>query len=165
MADMFDDKEKLKGDVKIPVKQLLRRTLAYVKPEIRGFIISGLLILINVGLDVSVPYLMKSVTENLSSDHIDLKYIISIAVLMLVITVINNVFLYIESMVLQRSGQNIILNLRTDVFTHIEEMSQNQFTEMPVGSLVTRVTNYTQSMSDLFTNVIVNVIRNVVTIV
>ena len=165
MADMFDDKEKLKGDVKIPVKQLLRRTLAYVKPEIRGFIISGFLILINVGLDVSVPYLMKSVTENLSSDHIDLKYIISIAVLMLVITVINNVFLYIESMVLQRSGQNIILNLRTDVFTHIEEMSQNQFTEMPVGSLVTRVTNYTQSMSDLFTNVIVNVIRNVVTIV
>ena len=68
-------------------------------------------------------------------------------------------------MTLQKAGQRIIYALRTDVFTHIEGMSQNQFSEMPVGSLVTRVASYTQSMSDLFTDVIVSVIRNLVTIV
>ena len=52
-----------------------------------------------------------------------------------------------------------------DVFTHIQNMSQNQFNEMPVGSLVTRVCNYTQSMSDLFTNVIVNVFKNILYVV
>jgi ATP-binding cassette subfamily B protein len=163
--EFFDEKEKLKGDVKIPTAQLLRRTLAYVRPELGGFILAGLLILVNVGLDVIMPYFMKSITDNLISDSIDLRYIITLAVLSMVIAVVNNAFLYVESVILQKSGQSIILSLRTDVFSHIEEMSQNQFTEMPVGSLVTRVTNYTQSMSDLFTNVIVSVIRNVVTVV
>ena len=74
-------------------------------------------------------------------------------------------FIYIESMLLQKAGQRIIYRLRMDVFTHIQNMSQNQFNEMPVGSLVTRVCNYTQSMSDLFTNVIVNVIKNVLYVV
>jgi ATP-binding cassette subfamily B protein len=64
-------------------------------------------------------------------------------------------------MMLQKAGQRIIIKLRTDVFTHIMNMSLNQFTEMPVGSLVTRVANYTQSMSDLFTNLLVNVLKNV----
>lgn len=64
-----------------------------------------------------------------------------------------------------KAGQNIIYRLRTEVFEHIEKLSQNQFDEMPVGSLVTRVASYTASMSDLFTNVIVNVIRNVLTVV
>ena len=41
-----------------------------------------------------------------------------------------------------------------EVFEHIENMSQNQFNIMPVGSLVTRLANYTTSMSDLFTNVL-----------
>ena len=44
-------------------------------------------------------------------------------------------------------------------------MSQNQFNEMPVGSLVTRVANYTQSMSDLFTNVLVNIVKNAVYVI
>ncbi|MDD6879762.1 MAG: ABC transporter ATP-binding protein, partial [bacterium] len=89
----------------------------------------------------------------------------TLAVVFFSISVINNVFLYIESMILQKAGQNTVYALRRDVFAHIESMSQNQFTEMPVGSLVTRVTSYTQSMSDLFTNVIVSVIRNIITVV
>ena len=52
-----------------------------------------------------------------------------------------------------------------EVFEHIENMSQNQFNMMPVGSLVTRVANYTTSMSDLFTNVLVTLLRNILTII
>lgn len=68
-------------------------------------------------------------------------------------------------MLLQHSGQRIIYRMRMEVFTHIENMSQNQFDEMPVGSLVTRVASYTASMSDLFTNVLVNLLRNFLTVV
>ena len=50
-------------------------------------------------------------------------------------------------MVLQKAGQRIVYKLRMEVFEHIEHMSQNQFNEMPVGSLVTRVVSYTASCS------------------
>ena len=68
-------------------------------------------------------------------------------------------------MLLQHTGQKIIYKLRMDVFTHIENMSQNQFNEMPVGSLVTRVASYTSSMSELFTSTLVRMIKNILTVV
>ena len=164
MADL-DEKEKLKGDKKIPLGQLLRRTLTYIRPELGSFIIAGLLIIVNVALDIALPLLISKMTDNLTSDNIDLHFIITLAILYLAISIVNNVFFYFESMLLQKAGQNTVLALRKDVFAHIESMSQNQFTEMPVGSLVTRVTSYTQSMSDLFTRVIVSVVRNAITVV
>lgn len=160
-----DSKEKLKGDKKIPTGELLRRTLAYMKPEWFRFTVSLILIFVNVALDVILPLFTEKIVNTLSSDNIVLSVIISSAVLFFIVSVVNNVFIYFESMILQKAGQNIILNLRMDVFTHIEGMSQNQFSEMPVGSLVTRVTSYTQSMSDLFTNTIVRVIKNLMTVV
>ncbi|MCQ2428094.1 MAG: ABC transporter ATP-binding protein/permease [Clostridia bacterium] len=163
--DELDSKERLKGDKKIPTGVLLGRILKYIRPELPRFILAGSLILLNVILDVILPLITKGITENITSDDIRLSFLIGMAIAYFAICICNNIFLYIESMVLQKAGQSVICTLREDVFGHIEEMSQNQFTEMPVGSLVTRVTSYTQSMSDLFTNVIVSVIKNVVTLI
>ena len=160
-----DQKERLKGDKKIPVRILFRRMLAYVRPEIRSFIFAGFLLLLNVALDIVIPLIVSRITDSLTEELIDLRTVIMLAVGAFLIGAVNNLFIYVESMTLQKAGQRIIYALRTDVFTHIEGMSQNQFSEMPVGSLVTRVASYTQSMSDLFTDVIVSVIRNLVTIV
>ncbi|MBP5311469.1 MAG: ABC transporter ATP-binding protein [Clostridia bacterium] len=162
---MFDEKDRLKGDKKIPFGQFVKRVAGYLKPELGRFILAGILILINVGLDVVLPLITAKVTDNLSSDTPVLSYVIIMAVVYLIICVVNNIFLYFEQMILQKAGQEIIYNLRVEVFSHIEGMSLSQFNEMPVGSLVTRVTSYTQSMSDMFTNVIVNVIRNLLTVV
>lgn len=160
-----DQKERLKGDKKIPVRILFRRMLAYVRPEIRSFIFAGFLLLLNVALDIVIPLIVSRITDSLTEELIDLRTVVMLAVGAFLIGAVNNLFIYVESMTLQKAGQRIIYALRTDVFTHIEGMSQNQFSEMPVGSLVTRVASYTQSMSDLFTDVIVSVIRNLVTIV
>ena len=163
----MEELEKLKGDKKLPFKVLFRRTLTYLKPEWVKFLLAGLMILINVGLDVILPLFLGQITNTLSETmtRSDINYIVILSVSYLAICLINQVFLYFESMLLQHAGQNIIYNLRMQVFVHIENMSQNQFDEMPVGSLVTRVASYTQSMSDLFTNVLVNIIRNVLTVV
>ena len=165
MAVDVDEKDRLKGDKKIPFKVFVKRVLKYLKPETKRFVLAGILILINVGLDVVLPLITAQVTNNLTSENPWLTYLLLMAGAYLLITVINNVFLYFESMVLQKAGQEIIYNLRMEVFSHIEGMSLSQFTEMPVGSLVTRVTSYTQSMSDMFTNVIVSVIKNLLTVV
>ncbi len=162
---MQSEVEKLKGDVHIPSKDMYKRIWHYLKPETARFVGAMLLILVNVVLDIILPLFVSRITNNLKSDGINLEFIIGMAVAYLAIGVFNQAFLVWESMLLQKAGQNIIYTLRTEVFEHIEKLSQNQFDEMPVGSLVTRVASYTASMSDLFTNVIVNVIRNALTVV
>jgi len=162
---MQSEVEKLKGDVHIPSKDMYKRIWHYLKPETARFVGAMLLILVNVVLDIILPLFVSRITNNLKSDGINLEFIIGMAVAYLAIGVFNQAFLVWESMLLQKAGQSIIYTLRTEVFEHIEKLSQNQFDEMPVGSLVTRVASYTASMSDLFTNVIVNVIRNALTVV
>lgn len=162
---MQSEVEKLKGDVRIPSKEMYKRIWRYLKPEAARFVGAMLLILVNVVLDIILPLFVSRITNNLKSDGINLEFVIGMAVAYLAIGVFNQAFLVWESMLLQKAGQSIIYTLRTEVFEHIEKLSQNQFDEMPVGSLVTRVASYTASMSDLFTNVIVNVIRNVLTVV
>lgn len=162
---MQNDVEKLKGDVHIPAKDMFNRIYRYLKPEMARFVGAMLLILLNVVLDIILPLFVSQITNNLKSDGINVEFIVGMAVAYLAIGVFNQAFLVWESMLLQKAGQNIIYTLRNEVFAHIEQLSQNQFDEMPVGSLVTRVASYTASMSDLFTNVIVDVIKNVLTVV
>ena len=162
---MSDQKDLLMGHKKIPFSVMIKRTFHYVKPEIWHFALALFLIAINVALDVLLPLIVSEVVNNLKSENISLTIIIIAVVGYFILSLINQLFLFIESMILQKSGQRIIYNLRMEVFEHIENMSINQFNDMPVGSLVTRVCNYTSSMSDLFTNVLVNVIRNVLTII
>ncbi len=162
---MQDELMKLKGDKKIPLRVLFKRTMVYVKPELPSFLVAILFLIANVILDLYLPLILQNIIDNLQSDELNLGFIMGNSFLYLGISVFNMVLLYFESMLLQKTGQKIIIKLRTDVYTHIMDMSLNQFNEMPVGSLVTRVANYTQSMSDLFTNLLVNVLKNVVYIV
>lgn len=157
--------EKLKGDCHIPLSVMIKRILQYMRPERGKLILATLLLIVNVGLDIILPLFLSEFTNHLKSEHLVLWFIIGLAVCYFVISMINEFVLYFESMILQRAGQSVICRLRMEVFEHIENMSRNQFDEMPVGALVTRVASYTASMSDLFTSVLVNVLRNVLTIV
>ena len=58
-------------------------------------------------------------------------------------------------------GQRIISDLREDLFTHIESLAHEQLNEIPVGKLVTRVTNDTNAISMMFTNLLVTLAKNI----
>lgn len=161
----MEEFEKLKGDSHIPLSVMLKRIFRYMRPELGKLIFAAVLIVVNVVLDVILPLFLSGITDHLKSEHILLGFVVGLAVCYFVIAALNEGVLYIESMLLQHAGQRVILRLRTEVFEHIGNMSQNQFDEMPVGALVTRVVSYTASMSDLFTTVLVKVLRNLLTIV
>lgn len=173
---------RLHGDVKIPFKKMVKNIWKFLKPETLSFILGLLLIFINVVLDIILPSFIGGVTDNLvnakegevitiaklftiDNSEISLTIIIGLTIGYVLITIINQIFIYFESMILQKAGQRIIYRIRMEVYEHIENMSINQFNEMPVGSLVTRVTNYTQELSQLFTDVLVNILRNTLTII
>ncbi len=69
-----------------------------------------------------------------------------------------------DTWLLQKMGQNIIYSMREQVFSHIQSLSLNFFNTTPVGKLVTRVSNDTESINELFTTILVRLFRNVVMI-
>ena len=152
-------------DKKMPTGELFKRTMKYVKEEFKVILISLLLIVVTVAINVLVPRISGFYVDYIESDQLVLKYIVIIAIGMFVLTLVNQGMVFLETMILTRSGQRIVYKLRMEVFSHIESMSQNQFNDMAVGSLVTRVCNYTAQVSEFFTNVVVRVIRNVLTII
>ena len=143
----------LLADKKIPLHSLFKRTFTYVKEEWPSLVFALFLVILNVFCGVLTPRVSGYFTDYLSGDYIELRRIIIIAVGMFVLALLSQTFMFIETVILTKAGQRIVYKLRMEVFTHIEHMSQNQFNEMPVGSLVTRVCSYTASLSEFFTNV------------
>jgi ATP-binding cassette, subfamily B, multidrug efflux pump len=90
----------------------------------------------------------------------DLKGVALITVIFLAIILINFIFNFVQVMVMEYSGQMIMHDLRVHLFDHIQRLSVEFFTHNPVGRLVTRVTNDTQNMHELFTSVIVFVFKD-----
>ena len=161
---MDDELEKLFGTKKIPLMELIKRTSKYVKTQRWRFLVAIFLLILNVAINIVLPILTATIT-NILKTEIDLTLIIFIVVGYFGLTLINQGFAYLETMVLQKAGQEIVYNLRMEIFEHIENMSIHQLNIMPVGSLVTRVANYTQNMSQLFTDILVTLLKNILTVI
>ena len=164
---MSDEKERLSGDRSMSLFEILSHSRPYIKPELGWVILAFILILIQVGVDISVPLITGQFVSMLQSTLNDTPFsaLIGLVSGYVALAVSGQVILYFQSMILQKSGQRIVYRMRMDVFTHVENMSQNQLNQMPVGSLVTRVANYTAAVSDLFTSVLVRLISNVLTVI
>lgn len=150
--------------VKITDTKLLARLFKYAKGQGWKFILAIFLMLIAVGLDLLLPILLGKAAGVLDSEKIDFTMIIYIVIIYAVCLIISNIILYFQSMILQKTGQRIIYKVREDVFSHIEKYSANQFNNIPVGKLVTRVTNDTNTLNELYTSVIINLLKSVFSI-
>ena len=166
MPEEFDEIEKLKGDKKLPRSVMFKRTLKYVRPEWPSLLLASILVLVSVGVEILYPLFMQQLTNTLQTPtDKTTKIIIMITVGYFTLGVILQIATYFEAMILQKAGTRVVYKLRMEVFEHILNMSQNQFNEMPVGSLVTRVVSYTSSLSELFTSIIVQLTKNILMIV
>ena len=155
-------------------KELYKKLFKYLKPVLPLFILCLFIVLIIVGLDLLPSFLTGEVVNILNGESKffsaitvpDKRFVIGMLVLaytlILIITVALN---YIYQMILQRVGQKMIFDVRKEVFNHIEDLSIGQINRQPIGKLVTRVTNDTNALSELFTSVIVLLIRYLLTII
>ena len=139
--------------------EILRRLFGYAKPYLRQFIVVGFLVLFSISYDIASPLIVGYI-EELVVDDFELKSLyVSVAVYAGVL-VFSMASTYLQAVILQRVGQRIISDLREDLFTHIESLSHGQLNDIPVGKLVTRVTNDTNAISMMFTNLFVNLTKN-----
>lgn len=144
---------------------IVKRLMYYVKPFIKPLVLAFFMVLVIVGLDLLGPLILAKVIDLLGSDNVVFANIILIVIFYLVIMIIGSFVSYKQSILLQTTGQKIIYNIREDVFNHIESLSISQFNQIPIGKLVTRVTSDTDTLNQLYTDVIINLFRNIITIV
>ncbi|MBE6946907.1 MAG: ABC transporter ATP-binding protein [Ruminococcaceae bacterium] len=148
---------------KLSDKVIIRRLLGYAKPYIGQFVLVFVIMLISVAYDILSPILVGEI-EELVKGKFELPALFWRVGMYAGILVISLVSTYVQTVILQKVGQKILSDLREDVFTHIESLSHEQLNNIPVGKLVTRVTNDTNGICMLFTNVLVTMVKNVMVI-
>ena len=139
--------------------EILRRLFGYAKPYLKQFVVVGFLVLFSISYDIASPLIVGYIEELVVGDFELKSLYVSVAVYAGVL-LFSMASTYLQAVILQRVGQRIISDLREDLFTHIESLSHGQLNDIPVGKLVTRVTNDTNAISMMFTNLFVNLTKN-----
>ncbi len=161
----FDDTKNVKT---YKDSKIVKRLFQYLKPVLPSFIFALVLTAFVVVADLVPAYITGQIIGVLGgSIEVENKlryslWLVGIFAVLIVITAIVN---YFNSMLLQKAGQKIVWKMRKDVFVRIESLSIAQINETPVGKLVTRVTSDINMINELYTNVIVNLLRYALTIV
>ncbi len=143
----------------MPDGEIAKRLLQYAKPFWKDFIVVFVIMLLSIGHNILSPLLVGHIEEIVKSKF-ELPYLFTLVGLYGIILLISLVCTYFQAILLQKIGQKILSKLRMDIFTHIENLSHEQLNNIPVGKLVTRVTNDTNAISMMFTNVLVTLVKN-----
>ena len=161
-----DKKEAMGFDRNMKDGELMKRLLRYARPYWLNFVIVGLVMLLSIAYTIISPIIVGNIESIIEQKHgFDFNEVIWRVALYAGILAVSLVATYVQSIVLQKTGQKIISKLREDAFTHIESLSHAQLSQIPVGKLVTRVTNDTNAISMMFTGMLVNLIKNVFVII
>lgn len=163
-ATMKDKKTAIGFDRNMKDGEIMKRLLAYASPYVGEFLLVGIVMLLSIAYSIFSPWLVGSIEEMIKSDF-EMSELIKYVLLYAAILVVSLVCTYAQAMILQKTGQKIISKLREDLFIHIEKLSHAQLNHIPVGKLVTRVTNDTNAISRMFTNIIVTLVQNCFVIV
>lgn len=90
----------------------------------------------------------------------DLNAMKTIGIIFILAIIAGFLFNFLQTYILNYVGQTIIFNIRQEIFSHIQKMPIAFFDKNPVGRLVTRVTNDTETLNDMYTNVLVSLLKD-----
>lgn len=140
------------------------RLIAYMKPYAHGVIFALLLVLGLTSFDLYRPMLVGDAIDTFGANG-DYDVIIATAIKYAVVLALSFVFNIAQTWILQKTGQNIILQMRKDLYRHIQSLGSRYFDITPVGKLVTRVTNDVEALNEMYSGILVQLFRNIVKIV
>lgn len=150
-------------------KEVLIRLIKYMKPYKMQFLLIVVLMFVALAIQLLPPLMIGIVIDTVTSDTLTrsemITRVIWVAVAFIGVLGIANVIGYYQELLLQKVGQKTVVTLRNDVFNHIEHLAIEQINQVPVGKLVTRVANDTNAISDMYTNVGVNLVKNIIYLV
>lgn len=140
------------------------RLIAYMKPYAHWVIFAILLVLGLTAFDLYRPMLVGDAIDTFGANG-DYDVIIATAIKYAVVLALSFAFNVAQTWILQKTGQNIILQMRKDLYRHIQSLGSRYFDITPVGKLVTRVTNDVEALNEMYSGILVQLFRNIVKIV
>ena len=159
---------------------VLWRLAAYLRGYEKTLLVVVLLVLIITALELYKPiiigdaidlYINKTAGEELSLQEAEalrqknLNGMLQAGILYFVVLLVIFFCNMIQTWKLQKMGQSIIYRIREEVFEHIQTLSMDFFNNTPVGKLVTRVTNDTEALNEMYTTILVKLFRNCIKII
>lgn len=142
----------------------LLRLLSYMKPYLGGFLLCLLLVLALTGFDLYRPILIGDAIDLFETQG-NYDVIPDTAIKYGIVLVLSFLFNLMQTWILQKTGQRIILTVRKELYAHIRSLSSRYFDLTPVGKLVTRVTNDVEALNEMYSGILVRLFRNIVKII
>ncbi|MBR0215353.1 MAG: ABC transporter ATP-binding protein [Clostridia bacterium] len=151
----------------------LVRLLAYMKPHLASFFVCLLLVLVVTALDLYRPTLIGNAIDQYITVGDDTPLTVEerfsgvlrsggIYAVILLLLFICNRFQYL---MMQKTGQQIIYDLRNTLFEHVQALTMRFFDVTPVGKIVTRLTNDVEAINDVYSNILVRLFQNSVKVI
>ncbi len=153
----FDIDEDLESPFNI---KHFRRALVYMKKQRTPMIVAFVLSALSAGIGLSAPLIMQYVVDVTIPDK-DKWALVGWSAVLLATIVVSVILATIRSRIMTRVGQDIIFDIRTDLFKHLQELPFQYYDDRPQGKILIRVVNYVNSVSDVLSNGIINFILEI----
>jgi len=144
--------------------QIIKRLLAYVKPYKLKVIFVIFLLLIVMACSTLTPYLMKLSIDTFVKEK-NVKALLYLGGGLILINVFSMILSGIRTVAMSKITNQILVDIRHSLYTHIQTLSFNFFDNRPVGKIISRVVGDVNALQNLLNNSIVNLIPNVFTII
>ena len=153
----------------------MKRLLAYLEPHKWMMLLSSLLVVSLIGVELYKPIIIGNAIDDYIGGYGQTRAALEVgeafqgilraAALYALMLLLGFVFNASNTWILQNVGQSIIYKMREEVFAHIHSLSVNFFNTQPVGKLVTRVSNDTEAVNELFSQILAKLFKNTVKII
>lgn len=157
----FDIDENLESPFNI---KHFKRALVYIKRQKKPMIIAFVLSALSAGIALSAPLIMQHVVD-VTIPAKDKSGLVGWSGLMLATIVVSVILATIRSRIMTRVGQDIIFDIRSDLFKHLQELPFQYYDDRPQGKILIRVVNYVNSVSDVLSNGIINLILEILNLI
>ena len=138
------------------IRHLLRAS-SYIKKYIKQMILAIVLSAIGGGFGYVAPMVIQRALDYAIPNK-NVKLLFTLVFILIAIYVVSVIFTTIRSYIMVEVSQNIIYDIRKDLFKHLQELPFQYYDDRPHGKILIRVVNYVNSVSDMLSNGLINII-------
>ena len=142
----------------------LKRTFDYIKRHSYKMLLALVLSALASVSSMYIPKVTQKVLDEVVPNK-DLHMLFQLAVLFLCIVIVSIIFTIIRSRIMAHVSQEIIYDIRKDLFAHLQRLPFSYYDSRPAGKILVRVINYVNSVSDILSNGIINIILELINLV
>lgn len=142
-------------------RKVLFRLLSYTRPHKKMIAFAFTLLLLTTIGDIVLPILVKIFFDDyLQPGNLEFKPLLALGSLYMGIQIVKSILLFFQLVKFQEIALYIIQQLRIDVFSKVQALGLKYFDKTPAGSIVSRVTNDTEAIKDMFVTVLATFIQS-----